>query len=119
MARDAADRFPTAREMAEELKRFQTGQLVASHRYSTGELIRRWLRQHRGIAATVAVALVVTVVGTVGFLSRERTLRMSAIHSRDDARRALAQNMLEQGRRELMAARPARAAPFVAAAYVS
>jgi serine/threonine protein kinase len=41
MARDPAARFRTAAEMADELKRFQTGQLVTSHHYTLGELARR------------------------------------------------------------------------------
>jgi WD40 repeat protein/tRNA A-37 threonylcarbamoyl transferase component Bud32 len=58
MARDAADRFPTAKEMVGELKRFQMGQLVTSHRYTTWELATRWIRRHRGAVAVGAIALV-------------------------------------------------------------
>jgi eukaryotic-like serine/threonine-protein kinase len=126
MARDPADRFATANEMADELKRFQTGQLVASHRYSVSELARRWIRRHRGIAATLALATLVAAVGIVWFLSRERILRTTAEHSskeaevaRGRAERALDANLLEQGRVELQALRPARAAAFLAAAYVT
>src|SRR5206468_1142381 len=54
MARDPADRYPTARGFAEDLKRFTTGQLVGSHRYSPRELLWRFLARHR---AEVAVAL--------------------------------------------------------------
>ncbi len=38
MARKSDARYRTARELAEDLKAFQTGQLVASHRYTAGEL---------------------------------------------------------------------------------
>jgi serine/threonine protein kinase len=38
MARDPADRYPTAKELADDLKRYQTGQLVRAHRYSTQRL---------------------------------------------------------------------------------
>ncbi|MCW5801561.1 MAG: serine/threonine protein kinase [Deltaproteobacteria bacterium] len=43
MARSPADRYPSARELAADLKRFQTGQLVAAHKYTRGELVARWL----------------------------------------------------------------------------
>src|SRR5262249_45162168 len=47
MEREPSRRYPTARELAEELHRFQTGQLVHSHRYSTRELVLRWAKRHR------------------------------------------------------------------------
>lgn len=47
MARDPADRYATAKELAEDLKRFQTGQLVSARQYSRAVLIHRWLRRHR------------------------------------------------------------------------
>jgi eukaryotic-like serine/threonine-protein kinase len=66
MARDPAARYPSARELAADLKRFQTGQLVAAHRYSRTQLIGRWIRRHRGavlVAAAASVAL--AVLGTL------------------------------------------------------
>ena len=55
------------RELAAELRRFQTGQLVAAHRYTRGALLLRWLRRHRPVVATGALALiVVAVMATLG-----------------------------------------------------
>jgi len=45
MARDPAARYPTAREIAEDLRKFQTGQLVGAHRYSMRHLLRRCRRK--------------------------------------------------------------------------
>jgi WD40 repeat protein len=59
MARNPADRYPTAKEMADDLRRFQTGQLVGSHRYTTGELLRRWVRRHRPLVGALAAILLV------------------------------------------------------------
>jgi tetratricopeptide (TPR) repeat protein len=61
MARVAAARYPTARELADDLRRFQTGQLVGAHRYSPRQLLRRWLRRHRTAIAAVAAAGVVAI----------------------------------------------------------
>lgn len=47
MARQPAERYPSARELVEDLRRLQTGQLVQSHRYSARELLARWARRHR------------------------------------------------------------------------
>jgi tetratricopeptide (TPR) repeat protein len=69
MAGDAAARYGTARELAEDLRRFQTGQLVGAHTYSPRQLLRRWLRRHRtaliaGAAALVAAAAIGVVAVT-------------------------------------------------------
>ncbi len=66
MARDAADRFPTAKELAAELRKFQTGQLVGSHRYSLGQLLKRWIRKYRAtLAVAAAAAIALAVVGAI------------------------------------------------------
>jgi tetratricopeptide (TPR) repeat protein len=77
MARDPADRFPTAKELAVELKNFQTGQLVGSHRYTLGELLKRWLRKYR---LTIAVASAgVVALAVVGAISVRRVVHARAV----------------------------------------
>ncbi len=64
MAREPSDRYTSARALAEDLRRFQTGQLVASHHYSWRSLVVRWLRAHRlPVALSAAFALALAVVG--------------------------------------------------------
>jgi WD40 repeat protein len=60
MARRPEDRYASARELADDLKRFQTGQLVAAHRYTTGERVRRFVARHRVAFGTAAAALLLT-----------------------------------------------------------
>jgi tetratricopeptide (TPR) repeat protein len=55
MARAPEDRYPTAGELADDLRRFQSGRLVVARRYSLIARGRRWLRAHR--AAVLAVLL--------------------------------------------------------------
>ncbi len=75
MARQPADRYADAKELAADLNRFTTGQLVNAHRYSRGQRVRRFLRRYR---LPVAVALagfglfVVTGVAGVRGVVRER-----------------------------------------------
>jgi WD40 repeat protein/serine/threonine protein kinase len=57
MARRPEDRYPTARELTEDLRRFQTGQLVSAYRYSRRTLIWRWVRRHRVPVAVSAAFL--------------------------------------------------------------
>jgi len=63
MAREPEQRYPTARELAEDLRRFQTGQLVLSHRYSSGELLRRWAKRNRTLLLSSAAFLAVALLG--------------------------------------------------------
>ena len=68
MARRPADRYRSAIELAEDVRRFQTGQLVTARQYSTRTLVRRWIARHRGVvvvAAAAAAALAIT--GGVAF----------------------------------------------------
>ena len=78
MARDPAERYPTASQLAEDLRRFQTGQLVGRHVYTLGELLRRWLRKHRTVVTVAAAMLVVSGVA-LGLAFR------AAVGSRDRA----------------------------------
>ena len=96
MARDPAARYPTAKALADDLRRFQTGQIVGAHRYTAWELLRRLVRRYRAalLAATVALAVVILTVA-VSFTrvsaERDRALRaeLAAITRADNL--ALAQ----------------------------
>lgn len=62
MARERGARYRTAQELAEDLRRFQTGQFVSAHRYSPLELLLRFLRRYRAPLAVAAAALAVLFV---------------------------------------------------------
>lgn len=124
MARRPQDRYANAGELVADLKRFQTGQLVAAHSYTRVQLLRRWLRRHRAVATTVLLGIVVLAIGATWFLLRERGLREDAEHARDTARaseqatrRAFAWTLVERGQQELITRHPARAAAYLATAY--
>jgi len=75
MARTAELRFASAQALADELRRFQTGQLLQSRRYTLRELVRHFARRHRTairIATSAAVALVAIGVISVVRIARER-----------------------------------------------
>jgi WD40 repeat protein len=76
MAREVDQRYPSAKELAADLRRFTAGQLVGAHRYSPWALVRRWVKQHRPHLGIAAVALVVLVAG--GAISVARVLRERA-----------------------------------------
>jgi len=70
MARAPEDRYPTAKELADDLVKFQTGQLVSARHYASWELVNRWLRRHRLPVAALATALAVAAV--IGVISLRR-----------------------------------------------
>jgi WD40 repeat protein len=75
MARNPEARYPTAKELADDLKRFQTGQLVGAHEYSRRELLSRWAVRNRrplGVAALFVAVLAVTAVVGLLRIVRER-----------------------------------------------
>ncbi len=57
MARSPKDRYPTCREMTEELTRYATGGLVGAYRYGLLELFARFFERQRALVVTVALAL--------------------------------------------------------------
>jgi len=79
MARSPRDRYPAARELAGDLRRFLTGQLVGAHQYSRRVLLLRWLRRYRQAVAVSVVSLVVLAVAAVLGVR-------SILGERDDAR---------------------------------
>ena len=78
MAREPAQRYPTALALAEDLRRYLTGQLVGAHHYSRMDLVKRFVRRNRKVLAVVTIAL--AAWGTTGALSVRRIL-----HERDRA----------------------------------
>jgi len=91
MARRPDDRYPSARELALDLRRFQTGRLVSAHVYSRRMLVKRWLRRYRVPVIVAAVALV--ILAAVGAVSVDRV-----VTERDVARRRADQLVLTQAR---------------------
>lgn len=87
MAPAPEDRYPDAGALAADLRRFETGQLVSVHSYSTRELVARFVRRHRAevvVAAVLSIALVAAVV--LGFLGIRRQARVAETQ-RDRAER--------------------------------
>ncbi|CAN5689037.1 hypothetical protein BH11MYX3_BH11MYX3_36880 [soil metagenome] len=83
MAFDRSERFPSARELASELRRYQTGQLLASRRYSFGELVRHWMRRHRtAVRLSALFVLIVVALSVVAFIriARERDRATESQH---------------------------------------
>lgn len=57
LRRERAQRYESAKELADDVRRFQVGGLVRAHTYTAWELWRRWLRRHRTALAVVGTML--------------------------------------------------------------
>jgi eukaryotic-like serine/threonine-protein kinase len=58
-------RYPTVKEIAEELERFQSGALIKGYRYSVAQVLRHYYRSHRAVINVVAASLLVLLAGGV------------------------------------------------------
>ncbi|HUS33033.1 MAG TPA: serine/threonine-protein kinase [Kofleriaceae bacterium] len=80
MAPSPYDRYPHAGELADELRRFLTGQLVGAHRYTASQRLARFVRKHRAAVTISAIAITaMTVGGTIAV--------RNIVDARDRARR--------------------------------
>jgi serine/threonine-protein kinase len=67
MRKSPEQRYPSAQELGDDIRRFLSGHPVLARRLTAGYLTRRFVRRHRvGLAATAALGLLLaTYVGTV------------------------------------------------------
>jgi serine/threonine protein kinase len=68
MALKPADRYSSARALAEEIERWLADEPVQAWRESAFARLRRWMRRRQTLVATMAVAVLVAVVGLAAVL---------------------------------------------------
>ena len=129
MAGDRSERYPTALELAEELRRFSNGQLVQAHQYDWKALAKRWLKRHRATVTVAAALVAVLIVGAIysvrsiiGERDTANAQRAEAVAAKDyartetdHARRSLATALVQKGRSAEQQQRWADAAMYYAA----
>lgn len=97
LAPEARDRYDSAGALAEDVRAFLTGRLVAAHRYTRLQRIARFARRHRAALAVAAAAAV--AVAVLAWVSVARI-----VTERDAARTARAEAELERTAAERNAA---------------
>ncbi len=97
MAAAPDERYADAGELATELRRFLTGQLVSAHRYTAGQRIDRFVRKHRAAVTIAALAAIGFAAGGTFALRRIMVERDVADHARQvaDLRRRAAEHLIE------------------------
>jgi serine/threonine-protein kinase len=98
LAKDPADRYPSAMELAAEVQRWLAGEPVRAWREPWRVRARRWLGRHRtamSAAAAAALVALVSLAAATGLLAaantRERSARAEAEENFRQARRAVDQ----------------------------
>ncbi|HEX3475666.1 MAG TPA: protein kinase [Kofleriaceae bacterium] len=97
MAPYPGERYADAGELATELRRFLTGQLVSAHRYTAGERVGRFVRRHRAAVMIAVLAAIGFAAGTTFAVRRIIAERDVADQARQlaDARRRAAERLID------------------------
>ena len=112
LAHDPKLRYQDANALAEDLQRFLTGQLVASHHYTSRERLVRFVRKNRFAVGAVGVAVAALLIGGTIAVTRvigerdradleARKSRAAEAEAKDSQRRAEDRNeklVLQQAR---------------------
>ena len=86
MARSAAARYRSMRDLGEDLRNFLEGRVVEAH--ETGKLARarKWITRNRGLAAAIGLVLLLTFGGLATVLAIEVRARQKAEAGWEEAR---------------------------------
>src|SRR5262245_46661066 len=78
MAKDPAERYPTAKEVADDLKRFLNDEPIRARRPTLVQRARKWTRRHQPVLWSAAVSLLAAVAAlgaSAGWVLRDRADR--------------------------------------------
>ena len=81
LAKDPAARYGTARELAEDLRRFLSGRTILARPATRLERVRSWTRRNPALAATLALLTVVLAGATILQSVANRRLKRALVES--------------------------------------
>jgi serine/threonine protein kinase/tetratricopeptide (TPR) repeat protein len=113
MAKNPDERYSTAGELADDLRRYLEDRPITARRPTLAQRARKWARRHKPVVMSAAAALVVVLAvlaGSVGWIVRDQAARRTeATHQVQDrlatARALLADGQVPQARQKLAEAR--------------
>jgi tetratricopeptide (TPR) repeat protein len=97
LAKDPAERYATAQELADDLERFLRDEPIQARRPTVLQRARKWARRHRAVVRTVLLglaAVVLVLAGSIGWVLRDQAARREEGEQR-------AQDALQQANRLL------------------
>ena len=92
LSRESSQRYESAEEVAQEIEAYQSGGNVRAYRYSSWELLRRFVQRHRALSAVSGLALLLLIAALL--VIRDEAARARAALA--EARRNLAQAYVEK-----------------------
>ena len=101
MEKRPQDRYATAQELADDLRRWLLDQPIRARRPTWFQVVKKWERRHRAAVASAALGLLVALVilaGSVGWVMRDRTIRQQEAARRGSDALQQAAELLEQER---------------------
>jgi serine/threonine protein kinase/WD40 repeat protein len=110
MAKEPAERYATAQDLADDLRRFLEDRPIVARRPSPAQLARRWVRRHRPLVASLSVAAALLVAGLIaGLLTYAQ--KKSELAGQSDAERQKAEvklyaSLLKSARAARLARQP-------------
>ncbi len=88
MAREPQERYPSMRAMGEDLRNFLEGRVVTAYESGRFARARKWVERNRGLAALIALSVVLTLGGLGVVLALEVEARRQAENAEQAAVRA-------------------------------
>jgi tetratricopeptide (TPR) repeat protein/tRNA A-37 threonylcarbamoyl transferase component Bud32 len=92
LAAQPADRYSSARDLAEDVTRWLAGEPVTAWQEPVSIRVRRWMRRHRTMVATVMVGLVACVIGLGAVVGVQARANVQLRRANNQTKRALAQS---------------------------
>jgi WD40 repeat protein len=109
LAKEPGERYATAEDLAEDLRRFLADRPILARRTTLADRVRRWSRRNRALAAALAVlAMVLLVTTVVAVLAAFRFQRVAdeakGARDREQSARQSAEGIAEDRRQKVYAA---------------
>jgi serine/threonine protein kinase/uncharacterized protein HemY len=112
LEKNAADRYPTAQALADDLRRYLANEPIRARRPSLVQRARKVARRHPGVTVTAAVALVVgLLLGIVGLAVNNRMVRQEKLRTQDALNQAEQEKAIAQAVRAFLRDKLLQAAP--------
>jgi WD40 repeat protein/serine/threonine protein kinase len=108
LAKEPAERYPTAQELADDLRRYLEDRPIQARRPSWLQHVRRWFRRRQAVVTTAALTLAVALAVSTVLIWRQSDRTLSALHDVEVQRERAEE-------RELLARRQLYAADIAAA----
>jgi serine/threonine protein kinase/Flp pilus assembly protein TadD len=112
LAKNPAERYATAQELADDLERFLRDEPIRARRPTPAQRARKWTRRHRPVVWSVAAGLLVAgavLAGSLGWIIHDQVARQTRSATAVQDALARAREFLREGKRSeaLAAARGA------------